>query len=136
MENTLEEINRINEAGEWIHELKDRLVEITVAEQKKERRMKRNEDSLRDQTSHYEEEREREGPKKIFEEVRAEKFPNMGRETLTQLQEAQSSMQDKPKEEQRGTYWSNWQQLKTKRKYEKQQITHKETPYHDQLTFQ
>lgn len=38
---------------------------------------------------------------KIFEEVRAEKFANMGRETLTQLQEAQSSMQDKPKEEQR-----------------------------------
>ena len=29
------------------------------------------------------------GPKKIFEEVRAENFPNMGKETLTQLQEAQ-----------------------------------------------
>ena len=67
MKNTLEEINRINEAGEWIHELKDRLVEITVAEQKKERRMKRNEDSLRDQNSHYEEEREKKDLRKYLQ---------------------------------------------------------------------
>ena len=46
MKNTLECIsNRINEAEEWISELEDRLVEVTAAEQNKEKRMKRNEDS-------------------------------------------------------------------------------------------
>ena len=49
MKNTLERINsRINEAEEQISELEDRMVEITAAEQNKEKRMKRNEDSLRD----------------------------------------------------------------------------------------
>ena len=48
MKNTLEGINRIIEAEEWISELEDRMVEITTMEQNKEKRMKRNEDSLRD----------------------------------------------------------------------------------------
>ena len=48
MKNTLEGINsRVNEAEEWISELKERLVEITATEENKER-MKRNEDSLRE----------------------------------------------------------------------------------------
>ena len=47
--NTLEGINsRITEAEERISDLEDRMVEFTAAEQKKEKRMKRNEDSLRD----------------------------------------------------------------------------------------
>ena len=48
------------------------------------------------------EEREK-GPKKVFEEVRAENFPNMGKEIVNQVQEAQKSLprQEKPKEE----YW-------------------------------
>ena len=45
MKNTLEGINsRINEAEEWISKLEDRMVEITAAEQNKEKRMKRIED--------------------------------------------------------------------------------------------
>ena len=49
MKITLEGINsRITEAEEWISEMEDRMVEITAAEQTKEKRMKRNEDSLRD----------------------------------------------------------------------------------------
>ena len=49
MKNTLEGINsRIIEAEERISDLEDRMVEITVEEQKKEKRMKRNEDNLRD----------------------------------------------------------------------------------------
>ena len=49
MKNTLERINcRITEAEERISELEDRMVEITAKEQKKEKRMKRDEDSLRD----------------------------------------------------------------------------------------
>ena len=46
--NTLEGINRrINEAEEWIIDLKNRWLEITAVEQNKEKTMKRNEDSLR-----------------------------------------------------------------------------------------
>ena len=49
MKNTLEGINsRITEAEEWISDLEDRMVEFTATEQSKEKRMKRNEDSLRD----------------------------------------------------------------------------------------
>ena len=49
IKNSLEGINsRITEAEEWISDLEDKIVEITTAEQDKERRMKRIEDSLRD----------------------------------------------------------------------------------------
>ena len=49
MKNTLEGINsRLKYSEEQISELEDRAVEITAAKQKKEKRMKRNEDSLRD----------------------------------------------------------------------------------------
>ena len=49
MNTTLEGINsRITEAEERISDLEDRMVEFTAVEQNKERRVKRNEDSLRD----------------------------------------------------------------------------------------
>ena len=49
MKITLEGINRrITEAEEWISVLEDRMVEFTAAEQNKEKRMKRNEDCLRE----------------------------------------------------------------------------------------
>ena len=38
----------ISEAEEWISELEDRMVEITAEKQNKEKRIERNEDSLRD----------------------------------------------------------------------------------------
>ena len=48
-EETLEGTNsRTAEAEDQISDLEDRMVEITVTEQNKEKRMKRNEDSLRD----------------------------------------------------------------------------------------
>ena len=48
MNNTLKGINsRIIEAEECIRDLGDRMVEITATEQNIEKRMKRNEDSLR-----------------------------------------------------------------------------------------
>ena len=91
MNNTLEGINsRITKAEEWINDLEDRMVEITATEQNIEKRMKRNEDSLRMFWENIKctnihiigvpegEEREK-GPKKVFEEVRAENFPNMGK---------------------------------------------------------
>ena len=49
IENSLKEINtRITEAEEWINDLEYKTVEITTAEQNKEKSMKRVEDSLRD----------------------------------------------------------------------------------------
>ena len=56
MQNTLTEIknsveaanSRIQEAEEQISEVEDRLVEITDAEQKREKRLKTNEESLRE----------------------------------------------------------------------------------------
>ena len=53
IKNTLEGINsRISEAEERISELEDKMVEITSEEQKKVKRMKRAEDSLRDLWDH------------------------------------------------------------------------------------
>ena len=49
MNNTLEGINsRITEAEERINNLEGRMVEVTAAEQNIEKRMKRNENSLKD----------------------------------------------------------------------------------------
>ena len=46
---TLEGTNsRITEAKDWINEVEDRMVEINEAERKKEKRIKRNEDNLKD----------------------------------------------------------------------------------------
>ena len=84
IKNSLEGIsNRITEAEERISDLEDRMVEFTAAEQNKEKRMKRNEGSLRDLWDNIKhnnihiigvpegEEREK-GPEKIFEEIRVE----------------------------------------------------------------
>ena len=101
MKTTLEGINsRITETEERISGLKDRMLEFTVVEQNKEKRMKRNEDNLRDHWDNIKhndihiirvpegEEREK-GPEKIFEEMIVENFPNMGKEIATQVQEGQ-----------------------------------------------
>ena len=73
---------------------------FTAAEQNKEKRMKRNEGSLRDLWDNIKcnnihiigvqegEEREK-GPEKIFEEIIVKNFPIMGKEIATQVQEAQ-----------------------------------------------
>ena len=49
IKNTLEGINsRIIQAEEQVSDLEDKMVEITTAEQNKEKRIKKIEDSLRD----------------------------------------------------------------------------------------
>ena len=100
IKNTLEGINsRITEAEERISDLEDKVVEITTAEQNKEKRMKRTEDSLRDLWDNIkctniriigvpEEEEEKKGTEKISEEITVENFPNMGKEIVNQVLEA------------------------------------------------
>ena len=75
-------------------------MEIMDAEQKREKRLKRNEESLRelwDNIKHTNiriigvpegEEREK-GTEKIFQEIIAKNFSNMGKEPFTQIHEAQ-----------------------------------------------
>ena len=90
----------MQEAEEQISEVEDRLVEITDAEQKREKRLKTNEESLGELWDNMKrnnihiigvpegEEQEKE-TEKIFQEIIAENFPNMEKESLTQIQEAQ-----------------------------------------------
>ena len=101
IKNSLEAANsRIQEAEERISKVEDRLEEITDAEQKREKRLKTNEESLRelwDNVKHTNihiigvpegEEREK-GTEKIFQGIIAENFPNVEKEPLIQIQEAQ-----------------------------------------------
>ena len=44
------------------------------------------------------------GPEKIFEEIIVKNFPNMGKEIATQVHEAESPRQDKPKEKHAETH--------------------------------
>ena len=101
IKNTLEGINsRISEAEERISEQEDKMVEITSEEQNKVKRMKRTEDSLRDLWDNIkytniqikgvsEAEEKKKGYEKIFEEIIVENFPNMEKEIVNQVQEAQ-----------------------------------------------
>ena len=75
------------------------MVEITSEEQNKGKRMKRTEDSLRDlwenikctniQITGVPEEDKKKVYEKTFEEIITEKFPNMEKEKVNQVQEAQ-----------------------------------------------
>ena len=75
-------------------------MEITTAEENKEKRMKRIEDSLRDLWDNIkhtsiqiigvpEEEEKKKAMEKTFEEIIVENFPNMGKELVNQVQEVQ-----------------------------------------------
>ena len=101
IKNTLEATNsRIMETDDRIGEVEDKLVEIHEAERKKEKRIKRNEDNLRDLWDNVkrpniriigvpEEEDKKKGHEKILKEIIAEKFPKMGKDIATQVQETQ-----------------------------------------------
>ena len=88
--------SRIQEPKEQISEVENRLVKIIDAEQKREKRLKRVEDSLRELWDNVKctniciigvlegEEREK-GTEKVFKEIIARNFPNMENEPLTQI---------------------------------------------------
>jgi len=101
IKNTLEGTNsRIMEAEYRVSEVEDRMVEINESEWKKEKRIKRNEDNLRDLGDNVkcpniriigipEEEDKKKDHEKILEEIIVENFPKMGKEIITQVQETQ-----------------------------------------------
>ena len=103
MNNTINEIkmtlegtmSRITETEDRISEVEDKMVEINEAERKKEKRIKRNEDNLRDLWDNVkhpniqiigvpEEEDKKKGHEKLLEEIIAENFHKMGKEIATQ----------------------------------------------------
>ena len=99
IKNTLEGTNsRIMEAEDRISEVEDRMVEIKESEMKKGKRIKINEDNLRDLWDNVkcptiqiigvpEEEDKKRDHEKILEEIIVENFPKMGKEIITQAQE-------------------------------------------------
>ena len=101
IKSTLEGTNgRIMEAEDRISEVEDRMVEINESERKKEKRIKRNEDNLRDLLDNVkhpniqiigvpEEEEKKKDHEKIHEEIIVENFPEMGKEIITQVQKTQ-----------------------------------------------
>ena len=92
--------SRITETEDMISEVEDRMVEINAKERKKAKRIKRNEDNLRDLWDNVkhpniriigvpEEEDKKKGHEKIVEEIIVENFPKRGKEIITQVQETQ-----------------------------------------------
>ena len=89
IKNTKEGINsRITEAEDKISEVEYRMVEINESERKKEKRIKRNENNLRDLQDNMklsniqiigvpEEEDKKKDHEKILEEIIVENFPKM-----------------------------------------------------------
>ena len=81
--------------------MEDRMVEINKAERSKEKRIKINEDDLRDLWDNVkcpnfqiigvpEEEDKKKGHEKILEKIIVENFSKMGKEKATQFQETQT----------------------------------------------
>ena len=88
--------------------MEDRLVEINEAERKKEKRIKRNEDNVRDLWDNVKrpniriigvpEEDKKKGHEKILEEIIIENVPKMVKEIASQCKKPRGlSKQDKPK---------------------------------------
>ena len=85
------------------------MMEITAAEQNIEKRMKRNDDSLRElwdsikhTTSLALQESQKEKRERAWENIwrdNSYNFPNIGKEIVNHVQEAQSLRQDRPTEE-------------------------------------
>ena len=120
-------------------------MEITAAEQNEEKRMKRIEESLRDLWNNIkhtniqiigvqEEEEKKKGTEKIFEEIIVENFPNMGKEIVNQVQEAQRvPYRINPRRNTQRHIFIKLSKIKYKEKIikaarEKQQITYKGIP--------
>ena len=102
IKNTLEGTNsRIMETEDRISEVQDRKVEINEAERKKEKRIKRNEDNLRDLWDNVKcpniriigvpEEDKRKGHEKILEEIIVENFSKIGKEIVTKSKKLRES---------------------------------------------
>ena len=93
---------RVNEVEERVSDIEDKLMARKEAEEKREKQLKDHEDRLRKINDSLRRknlrlipvpegtQRER-GPETVFEQIIAENFPNLGRETGIQIQEIERS---------------------------------------------
>ena len=94
IKNTGEEISsRVNEAEKQVSKLENRILEITAMEQKTEKKEMITVSDTSGTTLNTLPFASGvlEGPEKMFEEITAENSPNMGKETVTQVQEVQKA---------------------------------------------
>ena len=103
IENTLEAKNsRITETKDWISEVEDRKVDINESDRKKEKRIQRNKNNLRDLQDSVkcpniriigvpEEEDNMKGHEKILEEIIGENLAKMRKEIATQAKKPRES---------------------------------------------
>ena len=98
-----------------ISELEDKVEKNTQKGPEKEKRLRKNEEGLREMQNNMkrnnihiigipEGEEEEQRIETLFEKVMMENFPNMMREKVTQIQETQSPKQEEPKEAHCKTY--------------------------------
>ena len=95
MKNIVEGIkSRLDEAEDWISKLEDKVEKTTQNEQEKEKRLRKNEEGLREMQDNMkrnniriigipEREEEEQGIENLFEKVMMENFPNLMREKVT-----------------------------------------------------
>ena len=138
--------SRMSEAKEQISELEDKMMELTSEEQNKVKRMKRTKDHLRDLWDNIKctnipiigvpEEEKKKGYEKIFEEIIVKNFPNMEKEIVNQVQEAQrvpyriNPRGNKPSHILNKLTKTKHKKRKLKAAREKQQLTYKGNPIH------
>ena len=101
LKNTVEGIkSRLDEAEDWISRLEDMVDKNTQKEQEKKKRLRKNEEGLREMQDNIkcnniciigipEGKEEEQGIENLFEKVLMENFPNSKREKVTQIQETQ-----------------------------------------------
>ena len=123
------------------------MVEIISEEQNKVKKVKRTEDSLRDVWDHIkctkiriigvpEEEKKKKVNKKIFEEIIVENLPNMEKEIVNQIQEAQripyriNQRRNTPRHILIKLTKTKHKERILKAAREKQQVTYKGNPIH------
>ena len=97
---TVEGIENTPDKGEhWTSKLEDKVEKNSQKEQEKEKRLRKKKEVLREPQDNMKrnniriigipEEEEEQGMENLFEKVMMENFPNLMREKVTQIQEAQ-----------------------------------------------
>ena len=93
---------RVNEVEEQVSDIEDKLMARTDTEEKREKQLKDHEEKLREINDSLRRKNLRligvpegaksdRGPESVFEQIIAENFPNLGRETGIQTQEKERS---------------------------------------------
>ena len=95
-------MTKVNEVEERVSDIEDKLMARKEAEEKREKQLKDHEERLMEINDSFRRKNLRligvpestnrdRGPESIFEQIIAENFPNLGRETGIQIQEIERS---------------------------------------------